>query len=54
MQMLHLGYSKFIQINVKDQKLPWILHYINKLGVFVLPVCLLNKTRMTATSHAIS
>ena len=28
MQMLQLGYGKFIQINAKDQKVPWILHYI--------------------------
>ena len=28
MQMLHLGYSKFILINAKDQKVPWMLHYI--------------------------
>ena len=32
MQMLHLGYRKFIQINATDQKLPWMLHYIKKIN----------------------
>ena len=34
MQMLHLGYSKFIQINAKDQKVLWILHYIKENASF--------------------
>ena len=31
--MLDLGYRKFIKINAKDQKLPWmsIIHYIIKV-----------------------
>ena len=45
--MLHLGYRKFIQINAKDQKLPWMLR------VFVLPVRQLNKKRMSVTGNAI-
>ena len=32
--MLHLGYRKFIQTNAKDQKLPWMLHYIKENGSF--------------------
>ena len=32
--MLHLGYRKFIQINAKDKKLPWMLHYINQTWSF--------------------
>ena len=52
MQMLHLGYIKFIQINAKDKKLPWIC-IKHKMGVFVSPVRQLNKKRTMATDNSI-
>ena len=31
--MLHLVYSKFIQIDAKDQQVPWMFHYTVTLDV---------------------